>query len=257
MSVMPYSVAVLVSAGRHPLTGAARACPGDAVALAFARALASGAVRVLFAGNPDEPALADYLALGAERIEVIDLKDGADAVPSLARELATDNLVITGLRGECGLASGVLPYRLAKAMARPIVANVLTGEIENKSCRLRQFLPQGARRRIEVPLPAIITVHPSAPVALSYAHARKITGRIAYLAASSSEAPKSQSAWLIDPAPRRPERLAAPAAADGHARMLTYVEAQARGGVVAFEGTNVDKAQILLTYLRQHQLVEF
>ena len=65
------SVAVLVSAGVNPISGIARAFRGDAVALAVARKLAGGPVRVIHVGHRDEPALRDYLALGAGAIEVL------------------------------------------------------------------------------------------------------------------------------------------------------------------------------------------
>jgi electron transfer flavoprotein beta subunit len=32
---------------------------------------------------------------------------------------------------------------------------------------------------------------------------------------------------------------------------------EAKSGVVAFEGTSVDKAQVVLNYLREHRLIDF
>lgn len=61
-------IAVLVSAGRHPVSGAPRYSRNDAAALDIGRALAAahGAqLEVLHAGDPGNPALEDYLALGA------------------------------------------------------------------------------------------------------------------------------------------------------------------------------------------------
>jgi electron transfer flavoprotein beta subunit len=66
-----FMAAVLVSAGRHPFTGAPRACRGDAVALALGQRLVGDALRIIHAGAIDEPALKDYLALGASTIEVV------------------------------------------------------------------------------------------------------------------------------------------------------------------------------------------
>jgi electron transfer flavoprotein beta subunit len=39
--------------------------------------------------------------------------------------------------------------------------------------------------------------------------------------------------------------------------MRAAVVSEAKGGVVAFEGTSVDKAQVVLNYLRNHRLIEF
>jgi electron transfer flavoprotein beta subunit len=43
----------------------------------------------------------------------------------------------------------------------------------------------------------------------------------------------------------------------GYARMLSAILTEAKGGVVAFEGTSVDKAQVILNYLREHRLIDF
>jgi electron transfer flavoprotein beta subunit len=43
----------------------------------------------------------------------------------------------------------------------------------------------------------------------------------------------------------------------GHARLLSAIVSETKGGVVAFEGTTVDKAQVMLNYLREHRLVDF
>jgi electron transfer flavoprotein beta subunit len=61
----------------------------------------------------------------------------------------------------------------------------------------------------------------------------------------------------IEPALRRPVRLKAQEKKAGHARLLSAIVSEARGGVVAFEGSPVDKAQIILTYFRDHRLVDF
>ena len=58
-------IAVLVSLGRHPVSGAVRWSRNDGAALALARRLGGASVAVLHAGDPDEPALRGYLALGA------------------------------------------------------------------------------------------------------------------------------------------------------------------------------------------------
>ena len=78
MMITAFSVAVLISAGRHPVSGAPRSCRGDAVAMALGRRLVGDALRVVHAGAAQEPCLQDYLAFGAENIEVLPIDPAGD-----------------------------------------------------------------------------------------------------------------------------------------------------------------------------------
>ena len=143
-----------------------------------AAGLERGEQRVIHAGAIDEPALNDYLALGAGTIEVVAIPNGYDTVRVLSGLLKDVDLVLAGGRAESGAGSGLFPYALAKALGRPVVANVLDVEIEGAEARVRQFLPKGRRRGVAVSLPAILAVHPLTQVRLGYAYARRLSGRI-------------------------------------------------------------------------------
>ncbi len=258
----PFTVAVLISAGRHPISGTPRFCRGDAVAMALGHRVAGHALRVVHAGSPEEPSLQDYFALGAGTIEVLRVEEGSDFIFGLAAHLQNADIILTGGNTELGAGSGLLPYALAHALARPVVTNVLdvrvgTNESEEREAEIRQFLPKGQRRRIVCPLPLVMSVHPRAPAELKYAYARRLSGRIAVLPGPAIPALAVPDRWTLDPAPRRPVRLKAPERKSGHARMQSAVVSEAKGGIVAFEGSTVDKAQVMLNYLREHQLVDF
>lgn len=252
------TIAVLLSAGRHPVSGAPRACRGDAVALALGRRLGGVDVLALHAGSMDEPALRDYLALGAGSVEVLAVPAGSDVAAPLAKKLAGVDLILTGSRTEQGAGSGILPYALARLLGRPIVSNVLEACIEGNEVRIRQFLPKGQRRGIAAPLPAILVVHPLAPAEIRYAYARRMSGRIGETAAEarSSEAGISP-VWSVETGPRRPQILRAEDKKSAHARLLAATVSEAKGGVVAIDGSSVDKAQVMLSFLRDHRLVDF
>lgn len=251
------ATAVLLSAGRHPISGAPRPCRGDAVALEIGRRLAGDGLRALHAGVADEPALLDYLALGAGSIEVLSLSPGHDVLAPLAGRLCDMDLILTGTRAEQGAGSGLLPYALARALGRPIVANVLEAWIASGEVEIRQFLPKGRRRRIAVPLPAVLTVHPLAAAELRYAYARRLQGRIEVTQPALSPEQKRDIVPSVGPAAQRPAKLKAEEKKAGHARLMSAIVSEARGGIVAFDGSPVDKAQVILTYLREHRLVEF
>ena len=72
----------------------------------------------------------DYLALGAGTIEVLPVDASSDVVSALAAYLQNVDIILTGSNAELGAGSGLLPYALAQALARPVVANVLDVRVE-------------------------------------------------------------------------------------------------------------------------------
>jgi len=256
------TVAALISAGRHPVSGTPRACRVDAVAMAIGRRIAGDALRVVHAGSAEEPSLQDYLALGAGTIEVLPLGPGIDAAPALANYLQNVEIILTGSNAEFGAGSGLLPYAIAEALERPVVANALDVRLARNAdagwnAEIRQFLPKGQRRRVACSLPLVVSIHPRAPVELKYAYARRMSGRIDVAPDQEMAAPLLPPEWVVETASRRPVRLKAQDGKSAHARMQSAIVSEAKGGVVAFEGTTVDKAQVMLNYLREHRLVDF
>ena len=249
-------IAVLVSAGRHPVSGEPRHCHNDSLALVLGLNLASK-VKVLHAGTPSNSALQDYFALGATQIDVV--PNSGDMIENLAAQLTDTNLILTGTRAENGEDSGLLPYLLAAKLGLPLVADALSitpheNQLQEKQLEILQFLPKGQRRRVLLSLPAVVAVHPSAAVALHFIHARKNLGSINTLTASNTKAKSSQ--WSAEPA-RKPIKLVAQTTQTGHERLMAAISNKAKGGTVVNEGNNVEKAQVILRYLREHQLIEF
>jgi len=259
-------IAVLVSVGRHPVSGVARYSRNDAAALTLALSLAkqqNTTLDVLHVGDPSNPALQEYLALGARSVEVLASGDAgdpeADASALLAARLAGYDLVLTGTRAEGAFDSGMLPYRVANALGTPLVGAAVDVTLKDGCAQVRQFMPKGLRRRVEVQLPALIAVHPMANATPTYAYARMREGMIRAVSsgAMSPRANATGPAWTIRPATAKPVRLAAAEKRSGHARMLSATTTESRGGSVVIEGSSVEKAQVILAYLREHQLVDY
>ena len=249
-------IAVLVSLGRHPVSGAVRWSRNDGAALALARRLGGASVAVLHAGDPDEPALRGYLALGAPCVQTIDVPRDRDVLDPLAALLSDYALVLCGSRGESGMSSGLLPYLLAQRLGRPLLPNVLSAQLAGGAVRARQFLPKGRRRDMETDLPALLAVHPAAPFEPRYAYARERAGRVLPVAAPAQAAPLAD-AWRIEPADARPRKLAAPERRSGRDRLLAATAMASRGGEVIQHGSPEDKARAVLAYLRTHNLVDY
>jgi electron transfer flavoprotein beta subunit len=154
----------------------------------------------------------------------------------------------------------MLPYQLADALGFTLLASAVDIDIEaditEAHITVRQFLPKGLRRRVQASLPALVAVHPMANTTPRYAYAKLREGTIEPVLVSAANPAKS-NAWTIKPATAKPVRLAAAEKRSGHARMLSATTTESRGGSVVIEGTSVEKAQVILAYLREHQLVDY
>jgi electron transfer flavoprotein beta subunit len=252
-------IAVLVSVGRHRVSGVSCYSRNDASALEIGRMLAQahGArLEVLHAGDASNLALTDYLALGAPRVDVLACRDGEDAAALLAERLRGVPLVLTGTRAEGAYDTGMLPYRLADALGYALIESALDLTLEDDRLAVTQFLPKGFRRSVDAALPAVVAVHPQAAVTPRYAYARAVAGAIESQAGDPVREPGAD-AWRVAPVERKPVKLAAAEKRSGHARMLTATTTESRGGNVVNEGTSVEKAQVILGYLREHRLIDY
>ena len=262
-------IAALVSTAKHPSSGVARHCRNDSLAMTIGLNLAKQAsahMQIMHAGKPDNPALADYLALGAKQIDVIETK--CNIVESLATRLQNTDLILTGSRAESGDASGLLPYLLAEQLNLPLVAHALEIKLVANKAEILQFLPKGKRRLVSVRLPAVVMVHPLAAVDLHYAFAKQITGEIVTLRAiprailpaiqpalPPANASKVETQSKVEN--RKSIKLKAPENKTGHERLLAAISSENKGGTVVIEGNSVEKAQVILNYLREHRLIDF
>ncbi|SDC63546.1 electron transfer flavoprotein beta subunit [Massilia sp. PDC64] len=252
-------IAVLVSTARHPVSGQPVRSSSDAAAFELACGLAPpGRLTVLSAGMTGKEHLEEYLGLGVEAIEVLTVAATADVLPALLARVKGFDLVLCGMRSDGQSASGMLPYLLAEGLGVPLVGDVLEATANHRTLTVRQFLPKGMRRRLEVSLPAVLAVHPRAPQTRQYAYARARAGRVTYVAGALGGGPAAP-AWQFEPATRRPRPLKAKVVQSGHSRMMGAIggDAGARGGQVVKQGSAEQKAQILLDYLREHRLIDF
>ena len=253
-------IAVLVSPARHPISGQPLRSASDAAAFEVGCSLApADRLAVLCAGMASREALDDYLGLGAAAIEVLTVAEAQDVLPALLARLRGYDIILCGVRSDGQSASGMLPYLLAEGLNVPLVSDVLEAELAGNMLTLRQFLPKGMRRRLEVQTPAVLAVHARAPQTRQYAYARARAGRVVYTAPANGSAAQP-AAWRFEPATRRPRPLKAQVAQSGHSRMLGAIgggDSGARGGRVVKEGSAEQKAGLLLDSLREHRLIDF
>lgn len=173
-------VAVLLSAGRHPVSGRSRRAPADACALEIALTMGAAAVRAVHAGDPAEPALRDYLGMGLDAVTVLALAPDRDPVEPLAAHLRalSPGIVLAGRQAEGGEDSGMVPYLIAEALGVVLVPDVIAIRPDGPAAEVVQALPRGQRRGLRVRLPFVATVHPAAPPPRPVAYGPARRGRI-------------------------------------------------------------------------------
>ncbi len=244
-------ITVLLSAGRHPVS--ARPCP-PAVELQALRLACGLSTEVggLHAG-PTAKGVADALGHGLSTLNLLTIKENSDPLASLAAALAaaTPDLILAGRQAQGGEDSGLLPYALARELGLPILADVVRLEAGGEGLlAVEQALPRGARRRVVLRLPAILTVHPAAPPALPFTFAAARRGKITAVqgveAVSPVPAPEERAYR------RRPKLIAKSAAGASAAdRLKAATEAAAGGGRLLVNPTPTEAARDILAHLRE------
>lgn len=229
------NVAVLVSVGRHPVTGRSRRADQDARALEMALSLGDGAaVDVVHAGSAAaeaEPALRAYLGMGVSRLELVAQPDDADVVSALEARLRAlgARLVLCGTRSETGEGSGMLPFLLAERLGWTLACGIARIEsVERDWAVVLQALPRGQRRRLKVRLPALFTIDAAATAARQSAFGPARRGEFRRIEAPAAADPL-HAEWRVASARKRPKRLKIVKATSARERFKAAA-AKAEGG---------------------------
>ncbi|CAX26329.1 MAG: electron transfer flavoprotein subunit beta [Methylorubrum extorquens] len=250
-------IAVLLSAGLHPVSGAPVLPRVEAQAIRMAAGLGAGSETLGLHAGPDAAAIAEALGQGLPRIEHIRIAAGDDPVPALAARLAelAPDLILAGRRSQGGDESGLVPYALARALSRPLVPDVVAAALDGEGdLRLDQSLGRGALRRVVVRGPVVVTCHPDAPAPLAYAYGRARRGRVEALAVAPASLPALALAVEERPYRRRPKIVkGAPAGGSAAERLkaATGEGGSAASGRLLVEPDPEDAAREILAYLRQ------
>ena len=254
---MALDVAVLLSVGRHPVSGRARRAEADARALELALNIPGARIHALHAGDPQEPALADYLGMGLETLTVLAVAFDADPVPALIDRLKAIGcgLVLAGQRAEAGEDSGLVPYLVAEGLGAAIVPGAVELVLKDGRAEILQGLPRGRRRALSSSLPLVATVSALAPAPRMSAFGLARRGRLDIRAAG---APRDEErlSWRIRPARRRPKRLKIAKAASAADRVRAVTEMAAGKGRVLTGLSPEAAADAVFAYLVEEGIVQ-
>jgi electron transfer flavoprotein beta subunit len=199
----PVTSVVLLSAGRHPVSGATALSRLEAQAIRLATGL--GEAVGLHAG-PAAAAVA--LGHGLSRIVHVRVPAGADPVPALSTRLAgmAPGLILAGRRGQGGDETGMVPYAVAEALDCLLIPDIVAlapGDAGELS--LDQTLGRGARRRVRLRGPVLATIHPDAPAPLPFAYGQAPHGVIETVAGDPAAAAAPVPVFEERPYRRRPK----------------------------------------------------
>jgi len=242
-------IAVLLSVGRHPASGRSRCADIDARALEMALGL-SGRLHVLHAGDPDDPALRDYLGMGLERLTVLRQPTGSDVLSALLTHLRAINpaLILTGSATEQGQGSGMLPYALAQALDIPILPAAAGLTINNGLLDMLQALPRGRRRLLRTDLPCLVSVDRSAPAPRPFAFAKARRGVIDVVETPAGPGLSADAREI--PARPRPRRLKIMTGGSAAERLRAATEMQAGRGKLMVDPSADEAAGAIMEYLQ-------
>jgi electron transfer flavoprotein beta subunit len=247
-------IAVLLSAGLHPVSGLPVLPTLEAQAVRMA--LAHGEVVGVHAG-PSSASVADAFGHGLARLIHVATGKDDDPASALAAALAEwrPDLVLAGRRGQGGDETGLVPYAVAAALKAPLAPDVVAiapGDCEGEIA-LEQALPKGARRRLVVRLPAVVTIHPGAPAPQAFAYGMARRGVVTEAKGPLRPAPENACPVEERAYRRRPKLMRnAPAPGSAAERLATATGvADAGAGRLLVDPAPDEAARTILAYLRE------
>ena len=196
-------IAVLVSVGRHPVSGVARYSRNDAAALETGRQLAErhrAKLDVIHAGDPRMRRLPNISRSAPGRSRCWPAAT-ATTPCALAARVEGYDLVLTGTRAEGAYDTGMLPYRVAAALGYPLVGSAVDVTVEGgpwPSGNFAEGAAAASTRRCRPSSPFIRSPMPSRAMRMrGCAPAR--SGR-----RSRRRADADAAAWKVGPIERKP-----------------------------------------------------
>jgi electron transfer flavoprotein beta subunit len=251
-------IAVLLSIGQHRASG--RRCRADLDGRALEMALQlkpETRLHGIHAGNPEEPALADYLGMGLESLTVLRQPPGVDVFPVLVEHLVglKPGLLLTGSAAEIGEGSGLLPYLLARRLGAallPAIAEIVS--LDEGYLDALQALPGGRRRRVRARWPCVATVDRAAPAPRQSAFAKARRGRIIVLDHPAGP-PETLEARQI-PARAKPRRLKIMTGLSAGERLRAATELQAGRSKLLIDPPPEEAARVIYEYLQAERIIQ-
>lgn len=248
-------IAAMVSVGSHPASGRPRRAPLDARAVEMGLGLSGGGLLVVHAGDPENPALREYLGMGLPELTVLQQPPDSDSFPTLlawARR-AQPQLILLGSRADGGEDSGMTPYLLAQALGFTLAVDAVQVALRDRHLDIVQALPRGQRRRVKTMLPCVVAVGATAPAPRQSAYGPAQRGRIR-VEIHETVRDTVAGQWHTKPARKRPKRLKVVKAKTAAERFSAATAVQG-GGKIIRDVSPVEAARVIYDYLKEEGLI--
>ena len=252
-------ITTLVSIGRHPNSGRNCRADQDARAVEMGLSVCAENLEVVHAGDAQVQALREYAGMGLPALKVIEQEAGTDVVSALSEYLSCEapDIILTGVRAEAGLSSGMVPFLLAEKLGLPLVCSITSIiKLTDQYAEVLQALPRGQRRAIQVKMPFIASVNGAAQEPRQSAFGPAKRADITNQNRGIHAADENRDDWEITAAKKRPKRLKivkAKTAADRF-KLATAKTTSSQGQVLIQESPG-EKAQAIYNVLTEEGVI--
>lgn len=194
-------LAVMLSTGRHPVSGRARISSADRRAIGVALAAGCGPATAVHAGMLDAVIAHDAFGMGLAAVQALRSPDvHADVMPALLGwwQRRRPDVSLFGTQTETGAGSGALPYFFAQAVGLPVVSGLVHIAEVDGHFELTQALSASSRRLLRVDGPFVGIASPRAVVPLAFSHAAAQAGRFETLEIDVASGMQGTMGTLVD-----------------------------------------------------------
>ena len=249
------NVAVLISAGQHPVSSDPFLSRQEIGAISLAKGLANAAVRYVHGGSENSEFFKEVAGYDVSELDVIQMAPNVDPLQDIVDYIIESkiDLVLCGERASSGVQSGVFPYRLARRLGFTLLPAARELAVEGADVSIKRGLPGGRRHTLSCKFPAVVTVSDTTETSLAYSYARSKRGTQNFCVGQSTDEVRPPE---FLPARIRPSYISVPNGATVEQRLKSILEGTATSSRVVQEQDAEKSAGEILEWLDEYGLLQ-